>query len=45
MSWGDTMKKSYEKPTAEVIVYEIEEPIMDSLLIPSWEIDEDEDLG
>lgn len=39
------MKAAYVKPDASVIVYEIDEPIMDAILVPSWEIDEDEDLA
>ena len=38
------MKKAYEKPTAVDIEYGFDEPIMNDILIPSWEIGEDDDL-
>lgn len=39
------MKTVYVKPDASIIVYEIDEPIMDEVLIPSWEIGEEDDLA
>lgn len=39
------MKTVYVKPDASIVIYEIDEPVMDDLLIPSWEIGEDEDLA
>ena len=37
------MKKEYVKPNAEIIDFEIDEPIMDSLINPSWGIGDSEE--
>lgn len=38
------MKQEYVKPSVEVIGYDIDEPIMDDLILPSFEYGEDDDL-
>ena len=39
------MKEKYLKPDAHYLELEIEETIMDSIIIPSWEVGEDDEEG
>lgn len=39
------MKKEYLKPDAEIIDFEIDEPIMDGFFDDSWQVGEDDEEG
>lgn len=39
------MKRDYLKPDVEYIALEAEERIMDQILVPSWDIGEDDEEG